>query len=345
MIKKSLLRPFLLTICTLYGLFLRYKSLNGRSWWVDEINQFNHTIGPFKPIWQRLPNGELTCFPGDYLLTYPFVQLFGENKWGVAIPHILITITGFYCLYLICQRYIKSTLGAVIVFLLFSFNAELIFHAFELRPYAVLATLGLAIFYCTETIVSPIYTLSRIKKFFIGALFAVSILYHAYGILIVGFCFLYSFISQLLQHPFKTLLKRVFLFYLIIALVSLPLWIWYATYNFQPDITTSPTFQFIPNPMLNPIGFLKSILGNLIGYRYFYPLLIAPLISLCLPNSLLRHQWIFLITLIILPIGLILNSDLSMHYWFLQRQFIWSIALFSFFIGWSMDIILKRIFK
>ena len=57
--------------------------------------------GPLRPFWQKIQyiGGDHTAFPGDYLLAYPFVQVFKDNKWGTAIPHIIATIFGFYFLY------------------------------------------------------------------------------------------------------------------------------------------------------------------------------------------------------------------------------------------------------
>src|SRR3989338_3669672 len=68
-------------------------------------------------------------FPGDYILIYPFYRLFGENKWGLAIPHIIITAIGFYLLYILCRKYLKTVLGYTITFAIFAYNYTLIRHA------------------------------------------------------------------------------------------------------------------------------------------------------------------------------------------------------------------------
>jgi hypothetical protein len=41
--------------------------------------------------------------------------------------------------------------------------------------------------------------------------------------------------------------------------------------------------------------------------------------------------------MVIIPIELICMADMKQGYWFLQRQFIWIISLFSFYIGWCWD--------
>jgi len=331
-------RILIATGISLWGLYLRFHYLAHRDWWTDECNQWNATLGALKPFWQRLPNGELTCFPGDYLLTYPFVQIFQHNKWGVAIPHIIVTLVGFYFLYLICQRYLKTTWATAIAFIAYSLNFELIFHAFELRPYAVLSTLGLMIFYCTETLISSKYRITPMKKFFIGILFFLSILYHTYGILIVGFCAIFSIFNELDNSSWQTILKRISKFYIIVGIISLPIWFWYASYNIGQDVTKMPTFDYIPNPLIHPFGFLKAIVGNLINPKYLHFLLAGPLLAFIFaPKSRMKYLGFFL-TLIVLPISLLCVMDASMNYWFLQRQFVWVISLFSFFIAWGGEL-------
>ncbi len=329
-------------VFSLWGLYLRAQCLAHREWWIDETNQWHNTIGPLKPFWLRLPNGERTYFPGDYLLTWPFVQIFGYHKWGVAIPHIIATVIGFYFLYLICQRYLKSAWGLGLAFLIYGLNSQLIFSAFELRPYAVLSTLGLAIFYCTETIVCSQYNVTPLKKILIGILFFLTILYHAYGILIVACCALFSILNELTATPLRAILKRTMKFYITVGIFSFPLWYWFAAYNIGHSVITADvTFDFIPNPLVNTVGFLKSIFGNLMGYKPLYPLLAGPALALVLPHpSRLKYIGFFL-ALVVVPISLLCVMDVSMSYWFLQRQFIWVISLFSFFVAWGWEAVIS----
>jgi len=321
---------------SLWGLYLRTKLLAGRGWWVDEIAQFTEASGTLKPFWKRLSNGEMSCFPGDYLLTFPFIKAFGDNKWLTAIPHMVATAIGFYFLYLICLRYLKTVWATALAFLIYSANSELIYHSFELRPYAVLATFSLMVFYCTETIVCAEYNPSPIQKFFIGALFFLTILYQAYGIFIVGFCTLYSILNERSVTPWKSIIKRIAKLYIIVGVLSMPIWFWWASYNVENDFTHQ-TFDFIPNPMVDVKGFFKSVVGNLISPKPLRLLLAGPVLALLLPQpSRLKYIGFFLL-LVVLPITLLLVFDLSRHYWFIQRQFIWVISLFAFFVAWGWE--------
>jgi len=93
----------------------------------------------------------------------------------MAIPHILVTILGFFLLYKICQRHFKTVLGFVVTFSIVCFNQYSIFHSFELRPYAVLPTLVLASCYLSDSFVSEYDRLSRNKKISIGLFYIFTI--------------------------------------------------------------------------------------------------------------------------------------------------------------------------
>ncbi len=324
-------------VISAWGLYLRIQMLASRDWWPDEINQWNFTWGPLRPFWERLRDMEATCFQGDYLLTYPFVQIFGRHQWGVAIPHIIATVIGFYCLYLICRRYLKSTFATAVAFLMYAMNTELIRHAFELRPYAVLPTLALAVFYCTETIIRSQYALTARKKFFIGALLCFTILFHACGILIVACCTLFSVLDERGTVAWPLISKRIGKFYGIVALISLPIWFWYISLNLHHEPTDVLTFEYIPNPLVDMGQFFRSIVGNLVGYKPFYLFLVGPLLSFVLPYNSRLRQMGFLLALIILPILVTYVIEINAQYYFIQRQFIWVIALCGFYVAWCWD--------
>ena len=107
-LNKIPFRPLVVLFIVIYAFYLRVQVLAGRSLWNDEIFQLHQTQGAFKSFWQRFSYGDMTCFPGDYLLTYPFVAAFEGNKWGMAAPHILATALGFYFLYKICRKYYRT---------------------------------------------------------------------------------------------------------------------------------------------------------------------------------------------------------------------------------------------
>ncbi len=334
--------PLVCVFISLWALQLRFERLEGRKLWNDEEYQIFQTAGPFKPVWQRHSYGDFTGYPGDYLLTYPFLKIYGEskNKWGLAIPHILATMAGFYFLYLVGRRFFKTTAGYCVAFLVMCFNDELVFHSFEFRPYAVLPTLSLMVFYFTDRIMNDYERLSSLKRVAIGIFLAITILFHQYGIAMVGFSALFFFAGKLHHANLKKEFLRYFKYYGIILLLTLPLWLWYL----KPvlEVGGRVPFQYIPNPMIDTVGFLKSVFGNLIGFKKLYILLAGVVIAFILPHRERLRQIGFFVLLIALPIELILFSDLLGNYTFLQRQFIWVTPLFAILLGWCWDVLFSE---
>jgi hypothetical protein len=333
---------------TLLGLFWRAQKFLERPLYSDELQQIQVGMGDLRPFWQRISYGEVANFPGDYLLTYPFIQLFGpDNRWAIATPHIIATIIGFFLLYLICKKNIKSSLAVTIVFALFCFNHNLIFHAFEIRPYAVLPTLSLATFYYAQQVFSG-QARSQIKRFLIGLLFIATAAYHAYGIFIVGLVCAYFVCIELSSHSLKDVFNRLGSLVVCCGILALIVFIWY--FSGKNKVSTQEaflgrniyTFEYISNPVVAPLAFMKSVFGNLVGYKKFYPFLIGVTAAWLLSRQRLQLLG-FLLVLVVFPILLILTSDTIKGYWFLQRQFIWVTPLFLFYIGWCWDEVIVRL--
>jgi len=131
----------------------------------------------------------------------------------------------------------------------------------------------------------------------------------------------------------------------VVALVIVPIFLWYAsgtTINRhlakELDIKV---FEFIPNPLTEPVGFLKAVFGNLVGHRIFYIFLLGLFLSAVLPQRDRWPQIIFFFVVVVVPIQLIMMSDLRQGYWLLQRQFIWITPLFVLYLGWCWDSIIR----
>jgi hypothetical protein len=332
------------TICilmALYALYLRVDALWHRELWNDEVYQFLCMNAP-KAFWLHNTYGDHTSFPGGYLINYPFILLFGTDKWGLAIPHLISAAAGLFLLYKLCTMYFKTTSAYIIAFLIVAWNGNLIFHALEFRPYAVLPTLALGSLYFAEFIARNYARLSLKQKMAVGLFYVFTVVYHAYGILIfilpVGyvFCSLWQRQSRFPADFFK--------FFLTIAFVAFPLWAWYASSNAfglkakSQGQSMVETFQYIPDPAANPIGFLKGIVGNLMGTKKLYVLLLGIITAMLVPHARKFEQFNFLALLIALPIALILWVDLRSHYWFLQRQFVWVMPLFALWLAWCWDV-------
>lgn len=322
---------------SIYALALRLNKLERSQLWNDELNQLEVMKGNFLQLLKELPSNERNTYLNwDHFLTYPFFKIFSYNKWGLAIPHIIITVLGFYILYLIGRRYFKTIWGYLISFGVICFNSTLINHATEIRGYAVLPTLALVALYLSEKLINEI-NLSPARKFFIGVFFLITLCFHTYGIFILFFCLAYALLNKPSNQTFGNIFKRISKILIIVFSIGLPFWLFCV---FGPNhvlYVADSTYRFIPNPLTNFVGFLKGVFGNLIGFKYLYFLLIALIFPFIFPYKERLKQILFLFILVIFPLALILISDLLGNYWFLQRQFIWVMPYFAIFLGWSCD--------
>jgi len=141
------------------------------------------------------------------------------------------------------------------------------------------------------------------------------------------------------------LIQRITPVFVPVLLITLPLWFFSMLGEQQDYGIARDAFQFIPNPLLDIMGFLKGVFCNLIGYKWFYPLFIGLIISLLLPHRERYKQVGFLIVIVVLPIQVLLISDVMNYYWFIQRQFIWIMPLFAFLLGWCWDSTIEYLWK
>jgi hypothetical protein len=327
-------------ILTVIGLFWRVEKVQTRHWDPDELNLYNYTRGELLPFWQQVKYGELTSFPGTYVVTYPFVQMFSlEQRLQLNIPHFIAILVGFFAVYLLCRRYLTSWTAWIVVFLVMAFNRNLIYHALELRPYSVLAMLGPMVFYLADNIVNKTAQQKIWQQFLISIFFVTTVAFHAYGFLIVGFSMLFWIVAARFKEKWSSIFKRIWLFCVLTGMIAVPIFIWYATAE-NKDATFQTmverfiyTFQFVPDPFEDPVGFLKSIFANLIGHgRLYFLLVVVPLALLFGKDR--GKQFLFLLIMVVFPIALICATDIVKSYWFVQRQFVWIMPLFAFYLGW-----------
>jgi len=336
---QKYMRPLIVFIICSWALYLRLHKLALHKLWSDELHQLSLIDNPF-PVFLKLLTTKEYCsyLSGDYYLVYPFFKIFSYNKWGLAIPHIIITIVGFYLLYLISKRYLKTIWGYIITFGIVCFNPTLIEHATEIRVYAVLPTLGLAMLYLSQKLVDQNVNMSIKNKCAIGIFFVIVIWFHAYGILIFSVPILFCLAIKRDDPVFNIILKDTFKLSLVVLCVAMPLWLLSVFGSHQPYDSLN-TFKYIHNPLKDIVGFLKDVFANLIGYKYkaLYFLLIGVIFPFVIPYKKRTQQILFLIILVLFPISLILLFDIRNSYEFLQRQFIWVMPFFAFFLGWTWD--------
>ncbi len=343
---KNNLNKVIALFFTVWGLYLRYQMAANRPFHTDENYLYIHTIGPFQPFWQRISYGEVIGFPGDYLLLYPFTLLFDLNsKWGLLIPHIFATLVGFYVLFLICQRYFKSFVGYAVTFAVVCFNWNLIWHAFEYRPYPVMACFGVLLFYLVEMIVDADFKPSFWKKFWIYFLFFFVFIFHPFAVMNLFFCGMFFLLKELSRRSFKDVFGHIYKFLIPFLIIALPILFYYATggssFSAKSNLVGRGIniFQYIPNPLVDALGFLKGIVGNLIGFKMLYIFLVGMVISWFIPHKNRLLQWGFLFVLVVIPIMTVFLLDLKTGYWFIQRQFIWVLPLFAVYLGWCWDVV------
>ena len=330
--KKQFVIIISVILISLLGLYLRFDCRVKSELWIDELQQIGTMSDSL--IGAVIQARNYMQFPGDTIIIYPFSHLFQNNKWGLAIPHIIITIFGFYLLYLMCRKYIKTLAGYMATFLIFSFNANLIYHAFEIRPYSVLVTLSIAVFLVLQYIFER-KTFSPMKRILISLFFFIAALFHLYGSFILFFTYLFHLFFSRKGEGIKEVLLRHFKTFGFVLFLIAPFWIYFAfadkSYMKHMHVNT---FEFIP---FGAVSLAKSIIGNLVGIRQLYVLLLGIVIAFLLPHRERFMQIAFFVLSIIVPIFLILIASVIYQYWFIQRLFIWTIPFFAFLTGWCWD--------
>ncbi len=355
-ILKILCSLAIIAVCVL-GLYFRYYALESRLLWDDEINQLGHMKGSLVAMMDSISKIEyFSLLAGDFFLIYPFFKWFGFNKWGLAIPHILSTLIGFYLFYLAAKIYLKSSVGVLVSFVILAFNATLIWHSFEIRVYSVLPTLALACFLGARYLVLYIHAMTWRSNALLLVLFLVTIWFHVYGIMIVAVMFAW----QWAEHPelFLKNLPRLFYFVLALGLLAAPVWVYSVfiqhadpatEYNFKTQTHSADVHRdvaaYIPALMNNPVGFFKAVLGNLMGCRPLYVLYFGFLAWFLIDAKQKTKQITMLAIVVVVPIALIYAMDLMKSYWFLQRQFIWVIPFFAIVVGWCWESALACVFN
>jgi len=346
-------------VFTIWGMILRFKIFVNRELWIDEIIQIRMSLEPLQPLWLRKDTAiDITSFPGDYLLTYPFVHLFGTSKL-VAIPHAILSILGFYLLYLLCKQYFKTIFGYLVSFVLLCFNHLLVFHAFEIRPYSVLPILALACFYFTKDVISTNDSDNRLSKknIFVIILYVITILFHPFGVVIAFFVLLFHILNQIKEEALINVLRRNAKFIGIIAAIVIIPWIYFVVGIILVPPLEQEVFEFVPNPLSGSsalsvsdgspayLVFAGHLVNHMMSLRILYFLLFGIVLTLLFNHQDRLKQIIYFFTLIAFPVLSILILDITIKYWFLPRQYIWVIPLFCFFLGWCWDSAIYSLYK
>lgn len=342
---RVLWRNIILVLLCALGLYYRYDRRAFAPISPDEWHHLGSMQGNFAHLLHEMQRKEFFSFlSGDMYLIYPFFKIFGtSNIWGLAIPHILSTLVGFYLLYKVCGLYFKTHWAYVLAFTVVCFNATLINHAFEIRVYAVLPTMALAIFYVTHKLIYGIESFTRRQKIWFGVFFVLAIWFHVYGILMVFFSCLYCLADRLREPRFKEVFIKAFKFFSVILLITMPLYLISVFGQHAQYYEGLDPFQYIPNPLADPFGFFKGIFCNLIGSSYLYGLFVGIILMFFIPQPNRYKQIAFLLIMIIIPILVVMISEVKHGYWFVQRHFIWVMPWFAVLLGWVWESIVMTV--
>ncbi|MCA9400118.1 MAG: hypothetical protein KC713_00725 [Candidatus Omnitrophica bacterium] len=302
--------------------------------WLDEKEQIR--LMSMDTIQEMLQNVHIQ-FGGDYLLVLPFYQLFGENKWGLAVPHMISTFLSFYLLYLVCRSFYKSIWGYVVCFIVFSFNKTMIFHALEIRPYSVLIMLSLSGFLLIKHIFGHnVHSLPKIILINVGLFLTMA--FHLFGTPILFFSYLFQISCHFLdQNHYKVIIDHLkkYIWSVLAGLCVIFYFVIRFSHERGGDWKHDP-FQFVENGVV-PI--LKMIFGNATGQKTLYPLLIGLPIAFLIPDKQQIKRILFFILLFILPVGCVYALCVTKHKWFIQRLFVWTMPWFAILLGWCWDTI------
>lgn len=337
LLKKYYTELMVAGICA-YGLYLRASWRAANELWHDEKWQIIYMHLPFIDFVKSMPKVEHSGYIAlDFYLIYPFFQLFGKNEWGLAIPHIVFTVAGLYLLYRICKIYCSTILSYVIVFSIVCLNKTLVIHSFEIRSYAILPTLALGAFLLSRQLVDENVAMSLKKKFLIGLFFVLVIWSFAYGIVMLGMILLFFLFNKRADSRFSLIFRDVTKLMAVVLAIAMPLWIYSIFFAHLAHHHVENVFHYIPNPLVNPVGFLKAIFGNLVGVKALYFLLAGVFFPLLLPYKARYAQLGLLFLLVFIPIGLLMIAAMKAQYWFLQRHFIWVMPFFALYLGWAWE--------
>lgn len=277
--------------------------------------------------------GDHTSFPGEYLAYVLPLRILGKTPsidvgrmtvtgmgrydfLKLASGKMVLFIISFWLLYAICSSMMGGW-GTVLALAVYGFNFQLVYHAFELRPYSVLPVLAVVnLWFCMRQG-------SRLVDVAHGAVVLFICIYHAYGPMI-------AFLPMFLMKDTRPI--RVF-FVIPFALAAWAFYAWYSHFGFSPNASQSQvdTFQYFPK-----VKFFENLLLNLSGGSLIFYALV-PLLAFSFVRGFSSDDWLFLILLVILPLVLIFIVDLKTRYWFHPRQFVWVIPFFAVFCGRQID--------
>ncbi|MBF0479980.1 MAG: hypothetical protein HQL26_10900 [Candidatus Omnitrophica bacterium] len=101
--------------------------------------------------------------------------------------------------------------------------------------------------------------------------------------------------------------------------------------------------MMFPDPLIKPYAFFhKLIVDSLIGHRFLIASLMLPILALFLPNARRKDQTVLFFLYVVFGISFILLAANIIKYWFLERQFLWTIPVFILWLGWCANSVINN---
>lgn len=336
-----------LILVILLGCWLRYDTYNRLhpdNDGIYELEQVTKDLRLVRIFDNKTVYGDHTSYPGEFLVYWLPLKLLNKDIkvymqeqrvegltrgdiWWLASPKIIITLLGFIGLFL----YFKDNVYGIVGMMMYAFNNQLVYHAFEMRPYAVLPELAIFNFLLCHL------AFKNSKGYWIlySLLFFFTCIYHAYGVLIAGLPFIYYLFKQA---PCR---DRCFKAFIGVVVASLGAWAYYASFN---------TFGVTPNAnqaVVDPFQYMpvKNFFTNMFSQLTGGGLLMTAIAPVLLIRAFKmgKSDWLFLGVLVVLPITLICLVDLKTSYWIHPRQYLWVIPFFVIFISKQLEEICRQI--
>ncbi len=336
------------------GIFIRFNNYHKIHPSMDEHFELNFlNKNTLSDIFKRdTMYGDHTSFPGEQLVHYlpmKMMGLFDKQYHGERVkipydgwkkndylrlvsPKIILYLIGIVIFIKLTLLYTTSRTGLIVSILLYTFNHQLIYHAFELRPYGVLPELAVFnLWFAHRWIKGSDYgnkDPSLFYTIFYFLLVFFTCIYHAYGILIALLPLCYCVYRKGILRPMRALRLST------VVILSIMAWCYYASYSTFG--ITANTIQKVDDPFrFMPAGTLP-IVSNLFGNQILM-LIVLPFMAFSLFKKHPPSYYVFLFLMIIFPLIAIIAVDIKTSYWILPRQWVWVMPYFALFCGMSVD--------
>lgn len=143
-IHRSIFSRYAIWIVILFGLFLRFVSIN-QSLWLDEATTALVAKMPLSDIFSKFMPGDFHP-PLYYIFMRGWVLLFGNSEISLRVPSVIFGVATVYFVFLIAKKlFDKKT--ALIASALSATSGLLIYYSQEARMYAMAGMLVSVLFY------------------------------------------------------------------------------------------------------------------------------------------------------------------------------------------------------